>query len=167
MTNYRPINSLETALQENVVFAEDWEEFRKQFTDLWRTACTKINDKERSFYPVSLEITNNQKIFTVGQPSKFREAFRKVFTHGAIAAGATATIAHNIDRFTTFTDIYGTCICTDGLGVREDRPLPYPSAAAATDGIELRVKAGNIEIINGATGIQIESAIVILEYVKT
>lgn len=164
--NYQPGSGLEPPVDENVSFAEDWDEFRDQITDLWRTLSRKVNDKERAFYPDRLELTNSQKFFTAGNPQKYREAFRKVFNIGAIATGATLnndSTAHGITRIGEFTRIYGVCT-TD---VVDYRPIPYSSVTAANLGIELNVTATNVVIINGAAAPNITSGIVVIEYVKT
>lgn len=160
--NFSPSNSLEEALPENVDFAEDWNQFLEQWTNLYRKVSAKINGKERAFYPLELEIQNNQQFFRTDDTQKYRNVFRKVFDFRSIAPGATANITHNISPINSFTKIYGTCITR----VIDYRPIPYVSTAAVNQGIELKVTATTINVINGAAAPQITSGVIILEYLK-
>jgi len=159
---FSPANTLETALPENITFSEDWKQFIEQWTNLYRKVAIKINEKERAFYPLQLEILNNQQFFTVGDTRTYRSVFRKVFNFGAIAAGVTLNIPHGIGVFTEFTHIYGTCI----TNVVDYRPLPYVSVIAVNQGVQLGIVGINIVIINGAAAAPITSGNVILEYTK-
>ena len=88
-----------------------------------------------------------------------RQTYRQVYTFGAIAAGASIAINHNITGITQFTRIYGTCI-TD---LPDYRPIPYASVAPNSN-IDIRVTSTQIIIANGAGGPNITSGIVVLEY---
>jgi hypothetical protein len=119
-----------------------------------------INYRDIGTYD-TVEVVNGQQFFGSTQQRK-RFAFRKVFSIGSIATGATSNTAHGITGQTLFTRIYGTCI-TD---VVDYRPLPYPTPAALNQQISLTVTSTNIVIVNGAGSPNITSAIVVLEYLK-
>jgi len=159
---FSPPNTLEPALPENVSFAPEWEQFHEQWTNLYRKVAYKVNGKERAIYPLGLEIVNDQRFFTVGDPQKYREAFRKVFNIGAVAAGATVNTPHGITNMTSFTKIEGTAVTV----VPDYRPLPFSSPIALNQNIWLSVTAIDVVIVNGAGSPNITSAIVVLEYLK-
>ncbi len=98
----------------------------------------------------------------MGQPINRRQSFRQFFDFDAIAAGVTLTITHEIEDIDEFTRIYGTC----ETGVPDFRPLPYPSATAVTQQIELNVTSTTITIVNGAAAPAITRGKVVLEYLK-
>ena len=160
---FQPPFTLEPPLDENISFSADWDQFLEQITNEYRKAAKKINEKERGFYPQELEIINDQQFFTNGNPQAYRGVFRKVFPFGAIAAGATLVIAHNIAAFTEMTNIYGTCI----TNVVDYRPIPYVSVVNVNQQIGLVVTAANINVINGAGAAPITSGMIILEFLKT
>ncbi|MHA1401152.1 MAG: hypothetical protein ACTSQE_12455, partial [Candidatus Heimdallarchaeaceae archaeon] len=60
---FSPPSTLEAALPENVSFAEEYEAFHEQWTNLYRKVASKINGKERALYPLELEILNDQQFF--------------------------------------------------------------------------------------------------------
>ena len=122
----------------------------------------KVNDKERAYYPVDIEILNDQKFFVAGDPQRYRSVFRKVFSFAAIAAGATLNIAHGITGFVELTNLYGTCI----TAVVDYRPIPFASVAAANQGIQILLAGANISITNGAAAPNITSGICVCEYLK-
>jgi hypothetical protein len=96
----------------------------------------------------------------VATASLRRQSYRQVYTFGAINAGASLTINHNISNVVNFTHIYGTCITS----VPDFRPIPYSSATLVTNQIEIKVTSTQINIINGNTAPNIVSGIVVLEY---
>jgi hypothetical protein len=159
---YQPQYTLETPLEENISFAEEFPEFLIQITKVYRDIALKVNNKERAFYPSNLEIMNDQQFFTTGNPQSYRRVFRKVFSFGAIAAGATLNIAHGITGITVFTRIYGTTI----TAVPDDRPLPYVDAIAVTNQTSVLRNGINIVIVNGATAPNITSGICVVEFLK-
>ena len=159
---FSPANALEATLPENVSFAEDWEKFHEQWSNLYKRVALKINEKERALYPLDLEILNDQLFFTVGDTRNYRSVFRKVFNFGAIPAGGVLPIPHGIVGFTTYTRIYGTC----NTNVIDYRPIPYTSVAAANQGIQVGIVGANIVVTNGGAANPITSGLIVLEYVK-
>lgn len=159
---FQPPFTLEVPLDENISFAEEKESFLEQLTNEYRKAAKKINEKERAFYPQEYEILNDQRFFTAGDPQNYRNVFRKVFPLGAVAAGATAAIVHNIAAFTEMTRIYGTCI----TNVVDYRPIPFASVTNVNQQIQIIVTAANINVTNGAGAPPITSGIIVIEFLK-
>ena len=159
---FSPPNTLEAALPENLSFAESWEEFHEQFTNLYRKVSVKVNGKERGVYPLALEILNDQQFFSIGNTRAYRSVFRKVFNFGAIAAGAALNVVHGITNIVEFTRIYGTAT----TNVVDYRPLPFNSVIAANQGVQLVITAANIVVLNGAAAPPITSGIIVVEYLK-
>ena len=93
-------------------------------------------------------------------PIQFRQGYRKLFPFGAITAGATLVIIHNIVDITECVHIYGNCI----TATPDFRPIPYSSVTAADDQIELNVTSTQINIINGSGAPNITSGTIILEF---
>jgi hypothetical protein len=157
---FKPPNTIAPFMQTSIWFPNDFEEFRVKFIEVFQSLANNINIRDISIYDLN-EFISGQQWFSTNPQIK-RQTFRKVFNLGAIATGATLTTAHGIGTFTEMTFINGTCI-TD---VVDYRPIPYASATAVNQQIEIKVDAVNIVIINGAASPNITSAIVVLEYLK-
>lgn len=156
-----PANTLSPYLQTSVWFPEDFQQFRIKFLELYRDISSNVNIRQIAIFDLQ-EILSGEQWFTAGNPQKKRQTFRKVFSIGAIAAGATLNTAHGLTGVTAYTHIYGTAI-TD---TPDNRPIPYASVTAVNQQIEMNVDGTNIIIINGAAAPNITSAIVVLEFLK-
>lgn len=156
---FSPANSLAFKVVENVTFSKDQGQFLLQLTDLYQKLATSTNAKDIGSYE-TVELLNGQQFFGPNPQTKI-QIYRKCFAIGAIAAGATSSIAHGI-TLTRLTRAYGTCI-TD---VVDYRPIPYVSATLITNQIQLTVTATNVVVVNGATAPNITSGIIVLEYQK-
>lgn len=161
MTSYLPSNSKTAFLPTSEVFPEDDSQFLIKLTNLYTDIANAVNLREIAQYDLAEFITGEQW-FTSGNAQVKRSTFRRVYSIGAIATGATSTTAHGLTGFTAFTHIYGTCI-TD---VVDYRPLPYVSATAVNAQISLTITGTNIVIVSGAAAPNITSAIVVLEFLK-
>lgn len=93
-------------------------------------------------------------------PMERTQTYRKIFRFGAIAAGATLSIPHAIANVQQFTRMYGTCITE----TPDYRPIPYASATAVDEQIELNGTTTVLNIINGASAPNIESGILVVEF---
>ena len=144
-------------------FPEDFESFRRKFVDIYRNIANCNNARQLGlFYQIETQAT--EKWFDLTDSQKTRASFRTVYSYTTpIAAGGVVNIPHNIAQVTTFTHIYGTCV----TNVPDYRPLPFVSITAANAGIQVLCTPTNIVITNGAAAPQINSLIVILEYLKT
>lgn len=155
-----PANTEAPFLQTSNYFIENYEQFRVDFQGLYQNIANMMNIREIAIYDLVENLTG-QQWFVSGDPQNTRQTFRNVYEIGAIAAGATATKVHNL-AVSTFTKISGTAI----TAVPDFRPIPFSSATAVNQQIEIRVDATNIIIVNGAGAPNITSALVILEYLK-
>jgi len=162
---FNPTNSLGPFLAINQTYSDDAEQFLIQITNRDRDIARNINNREISLYD-TVETPTGQQWFNSSNPQIKRNGYRKVYSIGAINAGATSTTAHGITGFSTlsFTHIGGVSVNST-----DNRPIPYSSTTAVNQQIEIKVDpspGGNITIINGAAAPNITSAIVILEYLK-
>ena len=135
-------------------------ELRLLLTSQTQLQAAAINNKETALYPGE-EIFTSQIYYDPNNLQNQLYVIRKVFSTGAIAAGATTTIAHSITGITQCVHVYGAVV-TD---VVDFRPLPYASVTANAN-IELKVDATQITIANGAASPNITSGTVVLEYLK-
>jgi hypothetical protein len=158
---FGPVNSNAVFLPTTIQYPSEPKELLNRLNKAYEDTATRLNTKEIGIFDFQ-ELINGQQFFTSGNPQIFRSVFRKVFSIGPIATGATSMTAHGITQETAFTHIYGTCI-TD---VIDYRPIPYASTTLITNQIEINIDATNINIINGAIAPNITSAIVVLEYLK-
>lgn len=158
---FSPASSSAPFQPTSTFFPEDFEEFRVKFLEVYRDLANNLNTKEIGIYDLQ-EFLTGQQWFTTGNPQKKRQTFRRVYSIGAIAAGATLNTAHGLTGITAFTAIYGTAV-TDAV---DYRPLPYVSTVALNQQVSLTVDATNIIIVNGAGAANITSALVVLEFLK-
>lgn len=119
-----------------------------------------VNLREIGTYETSETITG-ESWFSSNINVK-RAVYRQVYQIGALNAGSTLSMAHNISSLSQFTHIYGTCITADG----NFHPLPDVSATNVTNQVSLDCTPTNIVIVNGSTAQNISSGLVILEYLK-
>lgn len=161
LLTYAPSNSESPYLPVTFVYPTTADELTNRFPKVYTDISSRLNVREISIYPTT-EVQNGQQWFTTN-PQVYRFGFRKVFSVGAIAAGATSTTAHGLTgNPLVFTYIGGTAI-TDAV---DQRPIPYASATAVNTQIQILCDGTNIKITNGAAAPNITSAIVILEYLK-
>lgn len=158
---YNPVNALSPFLQTSTWFPEDFEQFRIKFLQIYRDISSNVNIRGIGTFDLQ-ETLAGEQWFTVGDPQKKRQTFRRVYQIGAIAAGATSTTAHGLTNVTAYTHIYGTAV----TAAPDNRPIPYASVTAVNQQIEMNVTAVNIVISNGAAAPSITSAIVVLEFLK-
>lgn len=161
MTTYLPANSKTAFVATSNVYPQDVEQLTIQLTYRDTIIATALNLREIGQYE-TVEIVTGQQFFTTGNAQKKRFSYRKVFPLPATAAGATTLIAHGLTGVTLYTHIYGTAR-TD---VPDDRPIPYSSAAAVNQQIEIKVGAVNISVINGAGAPNITDGLIVLEFLK-
>ncbi len=127
-----------------------------------------LNLKESAYYPLN-EFINGQLFFTnpLEATSNYngRQVFRTVVNFGALPNATTKSIPHNISTFTTFsfTRIYG---CSTNPLTMNYIPIPYSSASAVANNIELSVDSTNVSITTGIDQTAYTTTYVILEYIK-
>lgn len=160
---FLPVNSQGPFVATSQVYPEDEEQRIIVHTDSYITIANALNLREIGSFD-NLEQLTGKQYFNTTNPQQKRFSYRQVYVLGAVAAGATSTIAHGITGITgatVSTEIYGTAVTAT-----DNRPIPYVSVSAINRGIEINVDATNINIINGAGAPAITSGIVVLEYLK-
>lgn len=148
----------------SVVLPEDYDQLLIRLTDLITTIFLQLNQREISLYQktetITGEIWPSSDLSNITVPTT---TFRKIFSFGAIAAGATLNIAHGLTQVTRYTNIYGTFV----TNVPDTRPLPFVDEAVVTNQVSVKIAGANIVIINGnAAAPPITSGLVVLEYLK-
>lgn len=130
-----------------------------------------LNLKDTGIYDLS-EFVNGQTYFsdpTLSSQTRItpapRQVFRKVINFGALPNAATKSVAHGltINAATRFTRIYATASDTTGFNYV---PIPYASASAVANNIELNVDVTNVNITTGSNRTNFNVCYVILEYLK-
>jgi hypothetical protein len=158
---FRPVFSLAPFIATTRHFpVEDEEELERVITQTYTEVANAVNVREVGTYE-TVETITGQQFYSVANNQKKRYVYRKVFAIGAIAAGATATIAHNITSLVFPVNIYGV-IQTD---VPDWRPLVYATTVAG-DWAVVRVDAVNVYVQLGAAHPPVTSGYVIMEYLK-
>jgi len=156
-----PANSVGYLLSENVALSSDDGQRLIQLTDILNKNARNTNAKDIGRY-FQEEIINGQQFFG-NTPQETRSVYRKCFSFGAIAAGATLNIPHTITGLTALTRLYGSCV----TNVVDYRPIPFVSPVALNQGIMILLAGANIVIVNGAGAPNITSGIIVAEYLKS
>lgn len=153
-----PNQNLGVPLDENKEFSREWDLFLEEITEENKKHAGKINNKERSFYPLDFEILNDQKFFTNATSQEYRSIFRKVFNFGALPNAGTKNAAHGLspDSSWLFTRI-------NGFARDPSAPewLPIPN-----DNIFIKVDTTNIVITTTADFSAFTESYIVLEYSK-
>lgn len=139
-------------------FPQEWALLEPQLSKSWFDLASAVNARTIGIYE-TFQAVNGDRWFNPVAPADRRQSYRKVFPIGAIAAGVTSTTAHGIKGFTAFNRIYGTAQTAGDF-----RPVPYASATAVNNNIEIKVSLTDIIIINGAGAPNILGVLVVLEY---
>jgi hypothetical protein len=158
---FAPQNTNAVFLPTTIQYPTEPSELISRLNKAYEDTATRLNVKQIGIFD-QVEFLTGEQWFTSGNAQIKRQTFRQVYAIGAIAAGATSTTAHGINQISSFTHIYGTAV----TAVVDYRPIPYSSATAVNQQIEIKCDATNITIINGAASPNITSAIVVLEYLK-
>lgn len=127
-----------------------------------------LNLKDTGYY-FDNEFLNSQLLFpnpnSIQANYNGRNIFRSVINFGALPNTATASVAHNIDISNgfSFTRIYA---CSSNPNTMQYLPIPYASASAVANNIELSVDSNNVYITTGIDQSAYTTTYVVLEYVK-
>lgn len=134
-----------------------------------------VNIKDSGYYVYDNEFVNGQLYFpnpalssSTAQYPAFRQVFRKLVNFGALPSNAVPkSVNHdipNINSAFTFTRIYAVASNTTGLTYI---PIPYVSASAIANNLELSVDSTQVTITSGGTDYSAYTiCYVILEYLK-
>jgi hypothetical protein len=144
---------------------DDLRELSNQCDHAYIDIAQKVNMRTIGLFASMFQIVTGERWYLQGQ-SQVQQTLRQVYPFGAVAAGTELDIPTGITNLVEFSRIYGTCI-TD---VPDYRPLPYSDQGSATNNINILVAtvAGTLQIriLPGATGANIVSGIVILEWLS-
>jgi len=142
------------------VYPEDAKDMSDKLNFTNALIANAINIREISLYQEANQLVTGQQFSTPGDNNTFRYSFRQLFYFGAIAPGATLTIAHGITGIVLVTAWKGGIV----TNVVDFRPLPYVDEILVTNQVSVKVDATNIYIGNGATAPAITSGDVTIEY---
>jgi hypothetical protein len=153
-----PNMQLEPPLNENKEFSKEWNLFLDEITEENREHARKINYKEKSFYPLDIEILNDQKFFNPSSLENYRSAFRKLVDFGALPNTATKNVAHGLTPTASwmFTKIYAFA---------RDPAAPEWLTVPNED-IFIKATSANISITTKADFSSFTDCYCILEYLK-
>ena len=156
---FAPVNSQGAYLPQSEIFSDEIKRLKVQLDEIFVRVARIVNAREIGQYE-TVALLTGQQWFDPANAQKKRSIYRRVYTIGAIAPGATSTTAHGITGLTAITRRSAEAI----TGVVDYRPIPYVSATAVTEQISFICDPTSIIIVNGTTAPAITSAIVVLEY---
>ncbi len=136
----------------------DEHNLEKQLANFHVQTNTAVNQRTIGTFDTNV-VPDGERWFALGN-TKLRDGFRVVIPFGAIPAGATVILNHNIPFINTFTRIYGVATISTGWV-----PIPFSNVTAITNQIEISVNTTQVGISNGATAPNIISAVAILEFI--
>ncbi len=140
-------------------FPVEGELLQRELNNSFADIAKSVNSRQIGIYSQSVVATGQR--FDIDPAVPTEEAKRRIIMFGAIPAnGVPVSLPHNLSGFTRFTHIYGV-----GQTQNDWRPIPFTSVVAVTDQISLVVTRTNVTITNGTTGVALQSAIVVLEFI--
>jgi hypothetical protein len=142
-------------------FPEDLSQLMVILNSMYTSLANGINQRQIGSFN-SFEQLNGQFFTNPNDYQNPRNGFRKCFNLGIINAGATSTVAHGLTGVTIFTGFSGGVV----TNVPDFRPIPFVSATLITDQIQVYADGTNVYVVNGATAPQIDSGILILDFLK-
>ena len=153
---YNPQNSLGPFISTSTFFPDEFSSFREKFLELYRDLSNSVNTREVGIYDL-VEFLTGENWFTSGNPQVKRKTYRKVFQ----ISDANLNFAHNITGIVLCTHIYGSG--TNGVNFF---PIPYVSAVAVANQIQVDITPTNIVITKGGASPAITDGVVVVEYLK-
>lgn len=159
---YQPFNTKTAFLPTSRTFPENQASRIIEHTSTYIDTANAVNVREIAIYQDQQEILTGQQWSIPGDTTKKYSILRKAIYFGAIAAGATLTVAHGIPNLVECTLINGTCI----TAVPDYRPIPFADTANVTNQISILVTPVNLVITNGATAPNITSGKAVIEYIR-
>jgi hypothetical protein len=160
---YAPFGTKAPFLNRSEVFPEDDTQFLIKLTNLYSDIANAVNLRQIGQYQQGVQTSTGQQFSVANDNTTKTFAFRQVYYFGQILQGATLNIPTNIVGMTQLTHVYGTCATGTDF-----RPLPYVSNSLITDQVLVIVRyigaVQNIIIVNGATHPDIDSGMIVLEY---
>lgn len=146
------------------------DEFKELLIRLYQTvnsSALATNLKETGYYLVQEFVTGGVYFNVNNNFDRLRPIYRMVVNFGALPAAGTKSVAHTIPAVTgtfSWVKIYATA--TDPIAVT-GIPIPFSSANAVADNLEITVDATNVNITTGGTDYSAYTrTFVVLEYIK-
>lgn len=162
-------NGMNTAQTPYLITSRDFpvsvpEDLEQVLSKSWVDTSQAINTRTIGIFNTTSQV-NGDKYYNNSNPLQLRQAYRKTFAFGAIAAGATLLIPHGVSGIIEIVHLYGNCI-TDAsvLLTAKYEPIPFVSAANINQQVALYADDTNITVINGAGNNNILSGNIVLEY---
>jgi len=146
------------------------DEFKELIIQLYQTVnniALLANAKTTGFYFLQ-EFNTGEQLFNANDDiNNLRPMFFTVVNFGALPAAGTKSVAHGI----TNIDLNYTPIVVSGASVNPATvtwiPIPYTSASAIANNLEITVDATNVNITTGGTDYSAYTrTLVLLKYVK-
>ncbi len=165
-----------TNLEGKDLGSPEFREFIIRLTQAMNIISLTLNLKDSAIYSLE-EFVNSQVYFpnpnlssTTAQFPEDRQVFRKVinFVDGTVVTSlpnaGTTSVPHGITITNdfTFTRIYATATEPGTSFI----PIPYSSATAVANNIEINVDATNVNITTGSDRTNYTFCYVVLEYIK-
>jgi hypothetical protein len=155
-------------------FPKEGVEFSNRLHEIYVDIARNVNSREISRYELT-EMLNGQTFYDLKDNQNRKYVYRKCFSFGVIAGGATLLIPHGIKGLpdaghpsnkTILTRIYGTYLDTTYY----QKPIPYTAFSVPNIGyqFDIKIDSTNIVLVNGTVGTAIPtiSGQVVLEYLK-
>jgi hypothetical protein len=153
---FAPSNSNAIYLPTTQYFPLEADKFREVLTFVYSDIARRLNDKQIGTFDL-VEVVAGEQWSTATDPQTKRQTFRKIFYF----SDASLNFAHGITGIVLCTHIYGAF--TDGTNFY---PLPYVSAIAITDQIQIVVTPTNVVVTKGGTAPAITNGTIVLEFLK-
>lgn len=146
------------------------EEFKELLIRLYQTVSDiqrALNLKDSGYY-ITTEFNTGKLLFDpTNDFNKLRPIFRVVVDFGALPNAATKSVAHGITaidaNFKILSIVGGASKPTVAFSYL---PLPYASATAVANNIEVNMDATNINVITGANYSAYTVTYITIEYVR-
>ena len=153
-------------------FPENLHDLAFQSNKAYLEVANAVNQRTIGIFPVVKGAVTGESWYV--NKNRKQQSLRQVFTFGLNATGTTITIPYKLHGFDQFVRIWGTCITTNtavpGPGpfvILDYRPIPYTSATAVNQQIELKVTPTDIVIIIGAASPNLISGLIIIEWLSS
>ena len=153
---FGPSNTSTPFLPQNRSFSKDPEQFLIQITNLYADIARYLNAREIGGYQ-NIEQVSGQFFTDTTNAQQPKSGFRKVFPF----SDANLNFAHNISNLTRTSYIGGSF--TDGSNFY---PLPFVTADAGADQVEIYLTSTNVVIVKGGFAPAITDGLVIVEYLR-
>lgn len=153
---FGPINSNAIYLPTTQYFPPEAEQFREVLTFVYSDIARRLNDKQIGTFDL-VEVVAGEQWSTLTDPQTKRQTFRKIFYF----TDANLNFAHGIVGIVLCTHIYGAA--TNGTNFF---PLPYVSATAIANQIQVDVTPTNVIITKGGGAPAITQGVIVLEFLK-